>query len=70
MCCRGFELPARCKKLSGWYALVTQRQSVLATLKGPEPGQEFEEALLVHYKKYALMLHNLLGLPLPGRLSA
>ena len=50
--CRGFELPARCKRLHAWYALVTQRPSVQATLKGPDK-QDFESVLLEHYSKCA-----------------
>ena len=56
--CRGFELPARCKRLHAWYALVTQRPSVQATLKGPDK-QDFESALLEHYSKYAPPLHQI-----------
>ena len=47
---RGFELPARCKRLHAWYALVTQRPSVQSTLKGPDK-QDFESALVEHYSK-------------------
>ena len=50
--CRGFELPARCRRLNAWYADATKRSSVQKTLKAPE-GAEYETALLEHYSKYA-----------------